>query len=158
MLPTIELGIIVFTPLEGRTPSADGEEAITKWTPGALSPGKSASRQRLSVSEAADGALYQMKRSGGGTVTAPVRLNAGLGGVPGHGVSITHVPFSQGKPGGNQGQTERLLIFCWFMARLLDSLQELREMGRDAVSCHFDPVNKPNVIRLHMVRDEVIPA
>src|SRR6266436_8341510 len=47
MLPTIELGIIVFTSLEGRAPSVSGEEAITKWTPGALSPGKSASRQRL---------------------------------------------------------------------------------------------------------------
>ena len=42
MLPTIELGIIVFTSLEERAPSVSGEEAITKWTPGALSPGKSA--------------------------------------------------------------------------------------------------------------------
>src|SRR5216684_382383 len=31
MLPTIELGIIVFTSLEGRAPSVSGEEAITKW-------------------------------------------------------------------------------------------------------------------------------
>ncbi len=36
MLPTIELGIIVFTSLEGRAPSVSGEEAITKW-PGATS-------------------------------------------------------------------------------------------------------------------------
>ena len=34
-----------------------------------------------------------MKRSGGGAGTAPVRLNAALGGIPGHCVSITHVPF-----------------------------------------------------------------
>jgi hypothetical protein len=39
-----------------------------------------------------------------------------------------------------------------------DSLDELKTMIRDAVSCHFDPAEKPNVIRLHMVRDEVIPA
>jgi hypothetical protein len=50
--------------------------------------------------EATDRALYQMKRSGGGAVTAPVRFNAGLGGVPEHGVSITHVPFSQLPHGG----------------------------------------------------------
>ena len=47
MLPTIELAIIVFTSLEGRAPPVSGEEAITKWTPGALSPCKPASRQRL---------------------------------------------------------------------------------------------------------------
>jgi len=39
-----------------------------------------------------------------------------------------------------------------------DSLDELKTMIRDAVSCHFDPSEKPRVIRLHMVRDEVIPA
>ena len=50
--------------------------------------------------EAADRALYQMERSGGGAVTAPVRFNAGLGGVPGHCVSITHVPFSRSPHGG----------------------------------------------------------
>jgi len=38
MLPTIELAIIVFTSLDGRAPSMSGEEAITKWTPGALRP------------------------------------------------------------------------------------------------------------------------
>ena len=31
-------------------------------------------------------------------------------------------------------------------------------MIRDAVSCHFDAASKPSVIRLHMVKDEVIPA
>ena len=38
------------------------------------------------------------------------------------------------------------------------SLDELKTMVRDAVSCHFDEVSKPSVIRLHMVKDEVIPA
>jgi hypothetical protein len=37
-----------------------------------------------------------------------------------------------------------------------DTLDELREMVRDAVRCHFDDPQRPRVIRLHMVRDEVI--
>jgi hypothetical protein len=35
---------------------------------------------------------------------------------------------------------------------------ELREMVRDAVRCHFDEPERPKVIRLHFVRDEVIAA
>ena len=39
-----------------------------------------------------------------------------------------------------------------------DSLEELKTMVRDAVRCHFEGDSKPRVIRLHWVRDEVIPA
>jgi hypothetical protein len=39
-----------------------------------------------------------------------------------------------------------------------ESLEELKTMIRDAVSCHFVDGEKPRLIRLHMVRDEVIPA
>jgi len=39
-----------------------------------------------------------------------------------------------------------------------DSFEELKEMIRDAVACHFEPSEKPRVIRLHLVRDEVISA
>ena len=39
-----------------------------------------------------------------------------------------------------------------------DSLDELKSMVRDAVACHFDPESKPAIIRLHIVKDEVIPA
>ena len=39
-----------------------------------------------------------------------------------------------------------------------ESFEELRTMVRDAVACHFDQANKPSVIRLHLVKDEVIPA
>ncbi len=39
-----------------------------------------------------------------------------------------------------------------------DTLAELRAMVRDAVSCHFDEEDRPRVIRLHLVKDEVIPA
>ena len=39
-----------------------------------------------------------------------------------------------------------------------DSLEELKTMLRDAVRCHFEADSRPRVIRLHWVRDEVIPA
>jgi len=39
-----------------------------------------------------------------------------------------------------------------------DTLDELKTMVQDAVRCHFDPSNAPRIIRLHLVRDEVIPA
>ena len=39
-----------------------------------------------------------------------------------------------------------------------DTLAELRQMVRDAVACHFDEEDRPRVIRLHLVKDEVIPA
>ncbi len=39
-----------------------------------------------------------------------------------------------------------------------DSIDELKTMIRDAVSCHFENDEKPSVIRLHMVKDEVISA
>jgi len=38
------------------------------------------------------------------------------------------------------------------------TLDKLREMVRDAVRCHFDPETAPRIIRLHLVKDEVIPA
>jgi hypothetical protein len=40
-----------------------------------------------------------------------------------------------------------------------DDIETLREMVRDAVHCHFpDAQNRPKVIRLHIVRDEVIAS
>lgn len=39
-----------------------------------------------------------------------------------------------------------------------DDLAELRVNIRDAVDCHFDDGEKPKVIRLHMVSEEVIAA
>ena len=38
------------------------------------------------------------------------------------------------------------------------TLEELKAMVQDAVRCHFDVASRPRVIRLHLVRDEVIPA
>jgi hypothetical protein len=39
-----------------------------------------------------------------------------------------------------------------------ENLSELRSKIRDAVNCHFDDDQKPKVIRLHMVSEEVIAA
>lgn len=39
-----------------------------------------------------------------------------------------------------------------------DDIDELRVNIRDAVDCHFEPENKPKVIRLHFVSDEVLAA
>jgi hypothetical protein len=39
-----------------------------------------------------------------------------------------------------------------------DSLDELRDAVRDAVHCHFEEHERPRVIRLHFVREEVIAA
>lgn len=38
-----------------------------------------------------------------------------------------------------------------------ETLAELREMVRDAVTCYFDDTDSaPGIIRLHFVRDEVL--
>lgn len=53
-----------------------------------------------------------------------------------------------------------------FFARAVDhaifteakTLEELKVCAREAVNCHFDAAEKPSLIHLHIVRDEVIPA
>lgn len=37
-----------------------------------------------------------------------------------------------------------------------DTLDELRQNVREAVECHFDDGEAPKLIRLHIVRDEVM--
>ena len=39
-----------------------------------------------------------------------------------------------------------------------DTLDELKSMMQDAVRCHCEPQNAPRLIRVHLVKDEVIPA
>jgi len=39
-----------------------------------------------------------------------------------------------------------------------DTLDELRAMVQDAVRCHFEDGERPQMIRLHLVKDEVIPV
>lgn len=52
------------------------------------------------------------------------------------------------------GYTARALGHAIFTEA--DTLDELRAMVRDAVLCHFDGDDRPAVIRLHLVKDEVI--
>ena len=37
-----------------------------------------------------------------------------------------------------------------------ESVQALRDAVRDAVVCHFEETDRPRVIRLHLVKDELI--
>lgn len=37
-----------------------------------------------------------------------------------------------------------------------ETLDELKEAIRDAVRCHFEQQEAPHVVRLHMVKEEVI--
>lgn len=37
-----------------------------------------------------------------------------------------------------------------------DTIEELKKNLREAVECHFDPDKMPKLIRLHMVKEEVI--
>ena len=37
-----------------------------------------------------------------------------------------------------------------------DTFEELKGMVQDAVHCHFEEAERPSLIRLHLVKDEVI--
>jgi hypothetical protein len=37
-----------------------------------------------------------------------------------------------------------------------ESLEEIKELIRDAVKCHFDESEMPHIIRMHHVKDEII--
>lgn len=39
-----------------------------------------------------------------------------------------------------------------------DSMAELKVMVQDAVRCHFDAAERPSMVRLHLVRDELLPV
>lgn len=39
-----------------------------------------------------------------------------------------------------------------------DTWDDLREMVRDAVKCHFDEGQAPSIIRLHLLHEEVFEA
>lgn len=39
-----------------------------------------------------------------------------------------------------------------------ETLEELKTEVQDAVRCHFDDEERPRLIRLHLVKDEVIPV
>ena len=39
-----------------------------------------------------------------------------------------------------------------------ETMDELRRMVQDAVRCHFEPEERPGVIRLHILKQEVLPV
>ncbi len=39
-----------------------------------------------------------------------------------------------------------------------DTWNELRSAVQDAVQCHFEPAERPTVVRLHMMHQEVLAA
>jgi len=55
-------------------------------------------------------------------------------------------------------------IECGYEARALghsiytegETLDELKEMVKDAVRCHFDEAEMPKIIRFHFVKEEII--
>jgi len=54
------------------------------------------------------------------------------------------------------GYTARALTVSIFTEG--DDIEHLREQVRDAVRCHFEEAQRPRVIRLHFVREEVFVA
>jgi hypothetical protein len=54
----------------------------------------------------------------------------------------------------DDGFTARALGYSIFTQA--DSLEELKEMVKDAVECHFEERERPRIIRLHIVRQEVL--
>ena len=76
-------------------------------------------------------------------------------------------------PGYNERMSQTEIIFAvqespegGFEAKALshsiyteaETLDELKKKVRDAVRCHFEENERPSVIRLHLVKDEVISA
>ena len=52
------------------------------------------------------------------------------------------------------GYTAKALDYSIFTEG--ETLDELKENVKDAVRCHFDPKEVPRIVRLHIVKDEVI--
>ena len=61
-----------------------------------------------------------------------------------------------------KSQYVRIHSADWSLVEILctvteaDTLEELRRNVREAVECHFDEGTAPKLIRLHIVRDEVL--
>ena len=52
------------------------------------------------------------------------------------------------------GYTARALGYSIFTEA--DTWQELKEAAQEAVRCHFEEGQQPRVIRLHVVKEEVV--
>jgi len=70
----------------------------------------------------------------------------------GKGMSTEIVFVAEEAPEG--GYTARALGASIFTEA--DTLEGLQENVRDAVRCHFDEPERPRVVRLHFVRDQLL--
>ncbi len=52
------------------------------------------------------------------------------------------------------GYTAKALGYSIFTEA--ETLESMKENLREAVACHFDDAERPKIIRIHFVRDEVI--
>ncbi|MGL6073926.1 MAG: 2-oxoisovalerate dehydrogenase [Fimbriiglobus sp.] len=59
--------------------------------------------------------------------------------------------IAEAPEGGYTAQAEGVSIFTE-----ADTLEALRANIREAVQCHFEEADAPSVIRLHIVREEVL--
>ena len=72
-------------------------------------------------------------------------------------MTSTEIIFEVQEDGVDGGYNARALGHDIFTQG--DTLDEVRAMVRDAVACHFGAApERPRVIRLHFVRDEVLTA
>jgi len=55
--------------------------------------------------------------------------------------------------GGYEGRALGYSIFTE-----ADTYEDLKQMVQDAVNCHFEGAERPRVVRLHLVKDEVLPV
>jgi hypothetical protein len=39
-----------------------------------------------------------------------------------------------------------------------DTFEDLKRMAQDAVKCHFEAAERPRVMRLHLVKEEILPV
>lgn len=68
-------------------------------------------------------------------------------------MSELHVIVEQAPEGGYLARAVGVDIFTE-----ADDLEQLRKQVRDAVHCHFEPEQRPSLIRLHISRVEIIAA
>lgn len=55
--------------------------------------------------------------------------------------------------GGYEGRALGYSIFTE-----ADTYEDLKKMVQDAVNCHFDAEQRPRVVRLHLVKQEILPV
>lgn len=75
--------------------------------------------------------------------------------IPGLTMGQTEIIFAvhESPEGGYEAQALGHSIYTQ-----AETISQLREMLRDAVRCHFDQGEVPRLIRIHLVKGEVIPV